>query len=365
MLPCMSIIKRDNSPYWYIQFQLRGKTYIRSSRTTNKKAAEQMEVEWKAKIHAQQYLGYKERITLKAAIGEYCASKEGTPSHTTLLAFSRGVLRLLPGQKYMDELTSHDLERFKRDRLAQKVSPQTIKHGLNLIRGAWKTARKLGYQANDLEFPVIKPTKAPLRFLSHAEEKRLIANLEPQRDMPGLPPHDERTPEQIRNLQDAYDLVVVLLDTGARYGEVANLEWQQIDLGERAIRLWRPKVQNESIIFMTDRVYSILQRRQVENPGTYVFQNRQGGPRGYVATSIRKAIKRAGLVGCKIHTLRHTHASRLIQNGMSVYEVREVLGHTDIKTTMRYAHLEARQVTSKARDVINRLNKDKADPEDL
>jgi len=41
---------------------------------------------------------------------------------------------------------------------------------------------------------------------------------------------------------------------------------------------------------------------------------------------------------------------------MSVYEVREILGHSDIKTTMRYAHLESRQVTSKARDVINQLN---------
>ena len=67
-------------------------------------------------------------------------------------------------------------------------------------------------------------------------------------------------------------------------------------------------------------------------------------------------MRKSGLQGCRIHTLRHTHASRLIQNGMSVYEVREVLGHTDIKTTMRYAHLETKQVTSKARDVINRLN---------
>jgi site-specific recombinase XerD len=41
---------------------------------------------------------------------------------------------------------------------------------------------------------------------------------------------------------------------------------------------------------------------------------------------------------------------------MSVYEVRVILGHSDIKTTMRYAHLEQKQVTSKARDVINRLN---------
>jgi site-specific recombinase XerD len=73
--------------------------------------------------------------------------------------------------------------------------------------------------------------------------------------------------------------------------------------------------------------------------------------------SIRKAIQRAGLRDCRIHTLRHTHASRLIQNGMSVYEVKEILGHSDIKTILRYAHLESRQVTSKARDVINRLNR--------
>lgn len=73
----------------------------------------------------------------------------------------------------------------------------------------------------------------------------------------------------------------------------------------------------------------------------------------------KSALRKAGLSDCRIHTLRHTHASRLIQNGMSVYEVREVLGHTDIKTTMRYAHLESRQVTSKARDVINRLNQRK------
>lgn len=356
MLPVMSIIKRGNSKYWYIHFQLRGETYIRSSRSTSKKVAEQMEVEWKAQIHAQQFLGHKERITIKAAIEDFCESKKGTPNHASLISFSRVVLKLVPGQKYFDELTSHDLERFKRDRMNQGASPQTIKHGLNLIRGTWKLARKLGYQTNELDFPVLKMPKSPLRFLSYEEERRLLVCLDPMREGSGFLPYDERPEEVKRNLQDVYDLVVILLDTGARYGEIAKIEWSRIDLKTREIRLWRPKVQNESIIYMTDRVYDILLRRSQNNPGRYLFQNRSGGPRGYVGASIRKAIKRAGLVGCRIHTLRHTHASRLIQNGMSLYEVREVLGHTDIKTTMRYAHLESREVTSRARDVINRLN---------
>jgi len=155
---------------------------------------------------------------------------------------------------------------------------------------------------------------------------------------------------------DAYDLVILLLDTGARYSEIANIEWRRIDLAEQTITLWRSKVENETVLYMTDRVFDVLSRRLATKTSPHVFTNRDGEARGYCTQSIRKAIVRAGLQNCRVHTLRHTHASRLIQNGMSVYEVREILGHSDIKTTMRYAHLERRQVTSKARDVINHLN---------
>jgi integrase len=166
----------------------------------------------------------------------------------------------------------------------------------------------------------------------------------------------ERSDELKRMMQDAYDLVILLLDTGARYSEIANIEWSRIDLAERSIHLWRSKVQNETVLYMTDRVHAVLSRRLETKTEPYVFTNRDGKARGYCTQSIRKAILRAGLQNCRVHTLRHTLASRLIQNGMSVYEVREILGHSDLKTTMRYAHLEQRQVTSKARDVINRLN---------
>ena len=315
-----------------------------------------METEWKAKLHAQQYLGQKDRISLRDAIDDFCESKKGTPNYPTLMANSRMAARLLPIHKSIDELTAHDLERYKRDRLAGGVTQQTIKHGFNLIRGAWKYAKKLGYQVNELEFPEIKLPKPPLRYLTDDEELRFLEKIDPRREGTGLRPYDERDEELRRNMQDCYDLVILLFDTGARYSEIANIEWSRVDLADRAIHLWRPKVQNEGILYMTDRVYEVLARRVKSRTSPYVFSNRKGGPRGYVSQAIRKALRKAGLHDCKIHTLRHTHASRLIQNGMSVYEVREVLGHSDIKTTMRYAHLEGKQVTSKARDVINRLN---------
>jgi integrase len=160
-------------------------------------------------------------------------------------------------------------------------------------------------------------------------------------------------------MQDNYDLVVLLLDTGARYSEIAKIEWKSIDLKSREIRLWRPKVKNESILYMSDRVYRILKRRHESNDLKYVFANKKGGQRNHATIAISKAIVRAGLDDCTIHTLRHTHATRLIQNGLSIYEVKEILGHSDIATTMRYSHLETRSVSSKARDIINVVNRGK------
>ena len=206
--------------------------------------------------------------------------------------------------------------------------------------------------------------KSRLRYLSASEETRLLAELDPCRPVPGLPPYELRRPSLVRQMWDIHDLVILLLDTGARYSEIARLEWRQIDFDHRTIQLWRPKVQNESVLYMTDRTAQVLQRRFADRGGSvYVFQNKKGGKRGYAATAIRKAIRRAQLEDCCIHTLRHTHASRLIQNGMSLYEVKEVLGHSDIKTTMRYAHLEKREVLSRARNVIDRLNKELRTPE--
>ena len=359
----MSVLKRGNSKYWYIQFQFKGKTHIRSSKTTDKRVAEQMEREMRRQLHAQTYLGQLERMSIREALKQFRESKKGTPNHPTLGFHEKVVNRLLRTNRYIDELTSEDLERFKRDRVKEGVGPQTIKHNFNTVRGAWKFAKRMGYQVSDIEFPQIKLPKPRLRYLSTDEEKRLLTELNPKREGTGLKPWNERSPEMKRHQQDAYDLVVLLLDTGARYSEIANLGWSQVDLGERVIRLWRPKVQNESILYMTDRAYRVLARRQRGSGGDHVFTNSRGEQRGYSTQAIRTAYRRAGIHDCSVHTLRHTHATRLIQNGMSIYEVKEILGHSDIKTTMRYAHLEQKDVSSRARDVINKLNKQLEKPE--
>jgi integrase len=361
----VGVNRRENSQYWYIQFQFQGRTYIRSSRTVEKRAAEQMEREWKRQLHAQAFLGKRERITIHKVIADFCKSRAGTPNHRNLAIHSRTLERCFRTSRYFDEVTTEDLERLKRDREMAGCQPSTIRHLLNFIRGAWKYAKRLGYQVSAFDFPAVKQGQHRLRYLTPQEEQRLLREIDPKRSIRYYPPYENRRPDIVQAMWDVHDLIILLLDTGARYSEIASLEWKQVNLDSHSIGLWRSKVQNESVLFMTDRAFDILNRRFSERDGSpYVFRNKKGGKRRYASIAIRKAFRRAGLGDCCIHTLRHTHASRLVQNGITIYEVKEVLGHSDIKTTMRYAHLEKHEVLSRARDVINRLNHEQDPPKE-
>jgi integrase len=204
--------------------------------------------------------------------------------------------------------------------------------------------------------PKVKVTKGRLRYLTHEEEHRLLIEINPYRETKWMTKYGNRHTELLRQMHDFHDIVILLLDTGARQGEICMLEWEKIDLDKRTINLWRPKVRNESVLYMTDRVHEILVRRHANRTTKFVFNNKTGQARATIANTFRNAYRRAGIQGCTAHTLRHTHATRLIQNGLSLYEVKEILGHADIQTTMRYAHIEQAQVSVKARDVINKIN---------
>jgi len=352
----MALVKRSNSKFWYVQFQINHITIIRSTRTMDRKVAERVAAKIRAETHEQLVLGQKRPLTLEQALERFIATKAGTPNYRNLRIHQQNILRHMRGVLPLKSMTSVMLEDYKFKRSEAGASPQTVKHALNCLMGALKKAKREGFECPDVLAPVVKIPNGRVRFLSVQEERRLLLELDPSRQVNGLPSPENRSKEQQRFIQDNYDLIVLLMDTGARYGEIANIGWSQINLTEKTISLWRPKVRNESVIFMTDRVHAILQRRKISANGEFLFTNKSGKRRGYSSIAIRKAFRRAGLKDCTIHTLRHTHASRLIQNGLSVYEVRAILGHADIKTTMRYAHLEEVQVSLKARDVINRIS---------
>lgn len=353
----MSVFKRNGTGSYYIQFNYRGKTYVKSSRTTNKRTAEKMEREWRDEIHRVEEMGERPRITLKEALDGYVDDRLRTKGHQYASSNVNVLNEKFPTTLHVDELRDFHLTRFKSLREKEGTAAQTIKHNFQAIRSAIKWAKDNGYFVKELDFPKIKLPKHRLRYLNNDEEQRLLAELDPKRDIEYRPRYELRSEEENQKRQDMYDLVVMLLDTGARYGEIANIDWDSIDLEEKVILLWRPKVSNESIVYMTSRVCEILTRRFANKKTAWVFTDQDGtGPRGYAPKGIRTAFQRAGLTGVRIHDLRHTCASRLVQNGMSLYEVSQMLGHVDVQTTQIYAHLENKDIGRKARDIMESLN---------
>ena len=74
--------------------------------------------------------------------------------------------------------------------------------------------------------------------------------------------------------------------------------------------------------------------------GEYVFVDTEGDNIKTVRTAFEAACRRAGLVGLRFHDLRHTAATRMIESGANIVAISKILGHSDIKTTMRYTHPE-------------------------
>ena len=358
----MSLVRRNNSKFWYAQFQIDGQTFVKSTKTSCKKTARKVEAQFRADAHSGLLLNVKKKVSFGDALNQFIEDRKNTASYNNLLSRKKLILKLIKPTKPLHKVGSADLHRIKLHMDQQGLAAQTIKHYLNNVTGAIKLAKQNGIQTfPDIVAPKIKIRNTKDRFLTLDEERRLLSELDPNRETNGLSPVKGRSKERIRHQQDNYDLICLLLDTGARYSEIATLEWRQIDLSRRTINLWRSKVQNQSILMICDRSLEILKRRdqtrQTTNRNkTCLFENKKGGPRGYQVLAIRKAFARAGLTDCTIHTLRHTHASRLVQMGMSIYEVQQILGHCDVKTTMRYSHLEQVEVHQRAVDLINRLS---------
>jgi integrase len=360
MVSGMGIVKRNNSKCWYIQFRLNGKMYVSSTKTTDRKLAEQIEVKFKNDILHGQVFGTRERIKVADLVEKFLLVKQHLASHSHYQRYGTRIIREFGRDVTIDTLTIREIDRFRQSLISSGQRPATTRHYLNFLRSMFGYAKEIGCVVPDVEVRSIKQTAGRLRYLSMDEEKRLLASLDPTREIQTRPSYDKRSPHMNRDLHNTYDFVVTLLDTGARHSEIATLEWSSIDLGAKTIRLWRPKVRNQSILYMTERLHRVLQRRyDVRDQSIpFVFHSVDGRSKPYCQNTARRIFDRVGLSDCSFHTLRHTHATRLIQHGLTIYEVKEILGHTDIKTTMRYAHLERTNISMKAKEVLDAISRE-------
>lgn len=146
-------------------------------------------------------------------------------------------------------------------------------------------------------------------------------------------------------------IVTLAFNTGMRKGEMLGLSWDRVDFSRGVLLLERTKSGRRREVPMNDVVYAALSKRPGSREGS-VFLSRS------MRTAFDKAVEAAKLEDFRFHDLRHTAASYLVMRGASLADVRAVLGHSDIKMTMRYAHLSPEHL----RAAVSRLDGPTAAP---
>ncbi len=231
------------------------------------------------------------------------------------------------GKSALDAITALHIEQFKASQLKSGLAPKTVNNSLAILGKCLRTAEEWG---EVVRMPKIKPLQVPPQkfdFLSVEEANRLIrAGNDPQWRA----------------------MVVVALRTGLRLGELLALDWTDIDLEASRLTVRRSVFGNQFVSPKSNRIRHIPLTDQtlrvlcaIKQPAGLVFKRRGPGPlnRKTPARVISLLCTAAGIRQIGWHVLRHTFASHLAMGGVSMKAIQELLGHSDIRTTMRYAHL--------------------------
>jgi len=130
---------------------------------------------------------------------------------------------------------------------------------------------------------------------------------------------------------------VTALHTGMRKGEILNLKWSNVDFKNGVITVEKTKNDEIRKIPMNQRLTETLQGAKKVSKGDYVFSE-NGKPYLDVKTGWWTALENAKIEGFRFHDLRHTFGSRLGMKGVDIRSIQELMGHKDIKMTLRYSH---------------------------
>lgn len=254
------------------------------------------------------------------------------------------------GKMSVGKITSHHTEQFKAELLKRGVSNKTIKNYLTVLNKCLHTA----YEWLQLEGapPKIKwPKSTPMRtdFLSPDECELLLTHTE------GI----------------VREMILTALRTGMRQGEIKGLQWSSVDWENRSVTvrhsqddrmrmLVAPKSNRERHIPLDVDVYEMLYKRKRGTGHVFLDADREPFDYHRMERRLTKACEGAGLRRIGWHTLRHTFASHLATKGVPMTAVQQLMGHSNITTTMRYSHL-APSTLRAAVEMLNPKNLTNAD----
>jgi integrase len=250
------------------------------------------------------------------------------------------------------------VEKWRSRRQSEGLKPASINRELADLRACLSRAHAWGLtESQALE--KVKPCKIDgrpkVRFLSVDEEIRLRKALN-ERDQSLA---DSRERGNAWRAERGYDLyaslesldfanylkpaVILSLNTGLRRGELFGLKWRDVDFDQNILTVVAETAKTGTTrhVPLNDEALSVLRYWKAQGADTsqFVFVGKTGEPFHDVRKSWAAVLKKADISDFRWHDLRHTFASKLVMAGVDLNTVRELLGHSDYKMTLRYAHL--------------------------
>lgn len=257
----------------------------------------------------------------------------------------------------MSELNLWIIEKWRSKRLKSNISKVTVNRDIATLKAAISKAVEWKILS---EHPImeVKPLKVSkigkVRYLSEAEEKRLMNTLASRdrkiirgrisfnqwrrdRGYPELPSlagcvyGDHLTP-----------IILIALNTGLRRGEIFNLRWEDINFHTKTLTVHgeTAKSGERRYVPLNKEIIVVLKNWQNNNQyGELVFPGKDRKPLKEIKSTWYPVRDKAKIKNFRFHDLRHTFASKLVMKGIPLNTVRELLGHADLKMTLRYSHL--------------------------
>ena len=320
---------------YLIDYRVKGRR-IREVIGPNKRMAEQaLAVRLSEIVQGRYKMARQGRETFaefsKAYMEHSRANKRSWDRDVTLLS------NLLPffGKRQLSDITPHLIEGYKRQRL-ERVKPATVNREIALLKHMYNMAMLWE-----------KASTNPMKGVKLLREENI-----PERVL---------TAEEISKLLDActekYSRPIVLtaLHTGMRLNEILSLKWPQVDLAQRVITVLHSKNGKVRKIPINDTLFSMFAALRGKAVSEFVFiYYKTKGPVTVFRNAWLNALKRSGIAHARFHDLRHTFASNLVKAGVDLKTVMELLGHSTIIMTSRYAHSapESKKAAVSVMDVV-------------
>ena len=307
----LPLYKREGSPYWQYSFTIGGVRFRGSTGKKGKREAALVEAETKSRARdtRQRDENWTLGMTLAAYWNEHGQHQVSADYIWTKIA---AIERVMGGKTPLESITNSDLMDYRAARMKEGMEAHSVNRDLAQLKAAFNHANQMhGKQVPAIAWRKIKAKEPPARerFLSKEEFHTLLEFCQPEVAL----------------------IVQFAVATGLRKSNVLNLDWQEVDLNSSlvTVKVKGNKLHTVRLTPPLRAALSSLPQRKGKVFDTTGFRKR-----------FEKAVAKAGLENFRFHDLRHTCASWLRLAGVDIIDIKEILGHSSVAVTMRYAHIE-------------------------